>query len=285
MIACVSVRVSMRYPSRTRSSRNVVSARRRASSRSSTVRVIGSPKRRSSEACEEARSWSRSPLETRQRTAVAGLEGISRVSGQWTAGEGLAPRRLGRSTGRRRTIAEVCAMSHIFCGCRRSPRRVRRAPMNGSSVSPGQVVAGGQHPVAGERAPRASPRGHRGRASICRLASWHGVWNSTETPAPAERASRETTMFDVSDRFLHQLAADRRASLQRSRKAFPLRTALGALLARVGVAAGRDAARTESRRRPRPALTNPEEATCSPRDGSTGSTQASGNRSSARVRA
>ena len=284
MIACVSVRVSMRYPSRTRSSRNVVSARRRASSRSSTVRVIGSPKRRSSEACEEARSWSRSPLETRQRTAVAGLEGISRVSGQWTAGEGLAPRRLGRSTGRCPTIPDVCAASHVL----RVPVvptltiRPRYTLPAEAPLSRGRC---GQHPVAGERAPRASPRGHRGRASICRLASWHGVWNSTETPAPAERASRETTMFDVSDRFLHQLAADRRASLQPSRKAFPLRTALGALLARVGVAAGRDAARTESRRRPRPALTNPEEATCSPRDGSTGSTQASGNRSSARVRA
>ena len=41
-------------------------------------------------------------------------------------------------------------------------------------------------------------------------------------------------MFDVSDRFLHQLAADRRASLERSRKASPFRTALGALLACVG---------------------------------------------------
>ena len=77
-------------------------------------------------------------------------------------------------------------------------------------------------------------------------------------------------MFDVSDRFLHQLAADRRASLERFRKASPFRTALGALLACVGVAAGRDPAGAGSLDRPRPALTNPEEETCSPRDGSTG---------------
>ena len=71
-------------------------------------------------------------------------------------------------------------------------------------------------------------------------------------------------MFDVSDRFLHQLAADRRASLERSRKASPLRTALGALLACVGVAAGRDPAGAGSLHRPRPALTNPEEETMQP---------------------
>lgn len=48
-------------------------------------------------------------------------------------------------------------------------------------------------------------------------------------------------MFDVSDRFLHQLAADRRASLQRSGRASAkrkLRPALGAALARLGLAAG-----------------------------------------------
>ncbi len=45
-------------------------------------------------------------------------------------------------------------------------------------------------------------------------------------------------MFDVSDRFLHQLAADRRASLHRSVKASPKRRprrALGAGLARLRV--------------------------------------------------
>lgn len=48
-------------------------------------------------------------------------------------------------------------------------------------------------------------------------------------------------MFDVSDRFLHQLAADRRASLQRSGRApaRPVGRALGAVLARLGLATGR----------------------------------------------
>ena len=48
-------------------------------------------------------------------------------------------------------------------------------------------------------------------------------------------------MFDVSDRFLHQLAADRRASLRRSGRASvkrKLRSALSAGLARLGLAAG-----------------------------------------------
>ena len=46
-------------------------------------------------------------------------------------------------------------------------------------------------------------------------------------------------MYDVSDRFLHQLAADRRASLHRSGRASEtrrVRRALGAGLARLGVA-------------------------------------------------
>ena len=45
-------------------------------------------------------------------------------------------------------------------------------------------------------------------------------------------------MFDVSDRFLHQLAADRRASLHRSgepRPAGPLRRAIGSGLVRLGL--------------------------------------------------
>jgi hypothetical protein len=45
-------------------------------------------------------------------------------------------------------------------------------------------------------------------------------------------------MFDVSDRFLHQLAADRRASLQRSREHRPdgpLRRAIGSALVRLGL--------------------------------------------------
>jgi len=136
-------------------------------------------------------------------------------------------------------------------------------------------------PVASTRLPgrptrRAFPRGHRSRGFTCLLASGHGVWSRAETPTPAERVSRKTTMLDVSDRFLHQLAADRRASLQCSRKAVPLRTALGAFLARVGVAAGRDPAGTGPLHRPRPAFTNPEEETCSPRYDSTGSTQGVG---------
>ena len=50
-------------------------------------------------------------------------------------------------------------------------------------------------------------------------------------------------MFDVSDRFLHQLAADRRASLQRSgepRPAGPLRRAIGSALVRLGLRLGYD---------------------------------------------
>lgn len=46
-------------------------------------------------------------------------------------------------------------------------------------------------------------------------------------------------MYDVSHRFLHQLAADRRASLHRSGRASEtrrVRGALGAGLARLGVA-------------------------------------------------
>ena len=46
-------------------------------------------------------------------------------------------------------------------------------------------------------------------------------------------------MFDASDRFLHQLAADRRASLHRSGRASAKRRprrALGAGLGRLGVA-------------------------------------------------
>ncbi len=50
-------------------------------------------------------------------------------------------------------------------------------------------------------------------------------------------------MFDVSDRFLYQLAADRRASLQRSGEhcpAGPLRRAVGAGLVRLGLRLGYD---------------------------------------------
>lgn len=50
-------------------------------------------------------------------------------------------------------------------------------------------------------------------------------------------------MFDVSDRFLHQLAADRRASLRRSgepRPADPLRRAIGRALVRLGLRLGHD---------------------------------------------
>jgi hypothetical protein len=50
-------------------------------------------------------------------------------------------------------------------------------------------------------------------------------------------------MFDVSHRFLHQLAADRRASLQRSgehRTAGPLRHAVGSRLVRLGLRPSHD---------------------------------------------
>jgi len=63
-------------------------------------------------------------------------------------------------------------------------------------------------------------------------------------------------MFDVSDRFLHQLAADRRASLQRAGKASaerPLRAALGTCLARLGVATGLARGRAQAPRHSPPA--------------------------------
>lgn len=50
-------------------------------------------------------------------------------------------------------------------------------------------------------------------------------------------------MFDVSHRFLHQLAADRRASLQRSgerRTAGRLRHAVGSVLVRLGLRPSHD---------------------------------------------
>ena len=155
MIACVSVRVSMRYPSRTRSSRNAESARRRSSSRSSTVRVTGSPERTSSGTCEEGRSWSRSPVRTRQRTAVAGLEGISRVSGQWTAGEGA------ESSAARALDRTPSHLSRSLC----DESRFRGCPLPGEAVGvrglridgegehhPALVVLGDvavSHPAAG----------------------------------------------------------------------------------------------------------------------------------------
>jgi hypothetical protein len=82
-------------------------------------------------------------------------------------------------------------------------------------------------------------------------------------------------MFDVSDRFLQQLAADRRASLHRSGRASaqrPLQRALRAGLARLGLASGGHAGGAGSLDRPRPALTSTEETRCL-RDGSTGSMQ------------
>ena len=71
-------------------------------------------------------------------------------------------------------------------------------------------------------------------------------------------------MYDVSDRFLHQLTADRRASLLRSGRASskrPFRRALGAGLARLGLVA--DATPRPRTRREHPEL----------RDSLTGSTQ------------
>ena len=80
-------------------------------------------------------------------------------------------------------------------------------------------------------------------------------------------------MYDVSDRFLHQLAADRRASLLRSGRAstkHPFRRALGAGLARLGLVADRNRGEAPSLHRPRPALTN-SEGTCRIQEGLTGS--------------
>jgi hypothetical protein len=79
-------------------------------------------------------------------------------------------------------------------------------------------------------------------------------------------------MYDASDRFLHQLAADRRASLLRSGEAStkrPFRRALRAGLARVGLA-DRNRVEAPSLHRPRPALTN-SEGTCRIQEGLTGS--------------
>jgi len=56
-------------------------------------------------------------------------------------------------------------------------------------------------------------------------------------------------MFDVSDRFLHQLAADRRASLQHPgehRSVGSLRRAIGAALVRLGVRLGYNVAPIDS---------------------------------------
>lgn len=82
-------------------------------------------------------------------------------------------------------------------------------------------------------------------------------------------------MFDASDRFLHQLAADRRASLHRSGRASaqrPLRRALRAGLARLGLASGRHPGGAGSLDRPRPVLASTRETRCM-REGSTGFTQ------------
>lgn len=68
-------------------------------------------------------------------------------------------------------------------------------------------------------------------------------------------------MYDTSDRFLHQLAADRRASLLRAGEAStkrPFRRALRAGLARLGLVADRNLGEAPSLDGPRPALTNSE---------------------------
>ena len=72
-------------------------------------------------------------------------------------------------------------------------------------------------------------------------------------------------MYDSSDRFLHQLAADRRASLLRSGRASskrPFRRALGAVLARLGLVADRDRGESASLEQSLPAPTN-SKGTCS----------------------
>jgi DNA-binding CsgD family transcriptional regulator len=91
---------------------------------------------------------------------------------------------------------------------------------------------------------------------------------------PAERGEKEMTMYDVSDRFLHQLTAERRESLLRSARAStqrPLRRALWAALARLGLASGGVLDSTPSLDRTSPALASTEEPRCL-QDGSTGST-------------
>jgi hypothetical protein len=77
-------------------------------------------------------------------------------------------------------------------------------------------------------------------------------------------------MYDVSDRFLRQLAADRRASLLHSGGASsgrPFRRALGAGLARLGLVKGLNRSESASLHQPRPApedLTRSKQASGSP---------------------
>ena len=85
-------------------------------------------------------------------------------------------------------------------------------------------------------------------------------------------------MYDVSDRFLHQLAADRRASLLRSSRASskrPIRRALGAGLTRLALVANRNSSESASHHQPCPTPTN-ETGTNGLRDGLTESTQSVG---------
>jgi DNA-binding CsgD family transcriptional regulator len=85
-------------------------------------------------------------------------------------------------------------------------------------------------------------------------------------------------MYDVSDRFLHQLAADRRASLLHSGRASskrPFRRALGAGLARLSLVADRNRSESASLHQPRPAPTNSRGTRGIP-EGLTGSTQSVG---------
>ena len=85
-------------------------------------------------------------------------------------------------------------------------------------------------------------------------------------------------MHDASDRFLHQLAADRRASLLRSGRASSkrrFRRALSAGLTRLALVANRNSRESASLRQPRPTPTN-SKGTSGLRDGLTGSTQSVG---------